>query len=245
MKALVFSIRLNSLYSIRIPFTWQSALTYPILPPSAVIGILANALQRYKNNRHPLEYLDQVESDVFWAGSRLLTPCIIKSYVISTIANIEKLEDILGRKPTNALGRQFAYSRLLQVAIIFKNGDLIDDIIKSLKTTPLTCGDSESPISLEEYELAPRDVIKNDRKTIETEYPVPFKKDTKIIEGNGQVFLMHERCKRKGKDFPLISYMIPIREEQKILNPSSLTIKVTDEKVLEIEETGNVILNES
>ncbi|MGQ9510246.1 MAG: CRISPR-associated protein Cas5, partial [Thermodesulfobacteriota bacterium] len=53
MKALVFDIRVNSLYSIRIPFTWQSALTYPVLPPSAVIGMLANALQRYKNDKHP------------------------------------------------------------------------------------------------------------------------------------------------------------------------------------------------
>ena len=50
MKAIVFTLRLNSLYSIRIPFTWQSALTYPLLPPSAIIGLIANALQRYKND---------------------------------------------------------------------------------------------------------------------------------------------------------------------------------------------------
>jgi len=57
MKVIICKLRLNSLYSIRVPYTWQSALSYPILPPSAIIGIFANALQRYKNDRFPLEYL--------------------------------------------------------------------------------------------------------------------------------------------------------------------------------------------
>lgn len=141
MKALVFDIRLNSLYSIRIPFTWQSALTYPVLPPSAVIGMLANALQRYKNNNHPLKYLEDIENNLVWAGSRLLSPCVIKSYTTSAIT---KWEDLLGGKFTNALGRQFAYAKKLQVAAIFNNDMLINDVAEAVKSTPLTCGDSES-----------------------------------------------------------------------------------------------------
>ena len=66
MNALSFKIRLNSLYSVTIPYTWQSALIYPILPPSAVIGLLANALQRWKNDKRPMEYLDEVEKNVGW-----------------------------------------------------------------------------------------------------------------------------------------------------------------------------------
>jgi CRISPR-associated Cas5-like protein len=187
MKALVFDIRVNSLYSIRIPFTWQSALTYPVLPPSAVIGMLANALQRNKNNKHPLEYLDLIENDLLWAGSRLLTPCVIKSYTTSAIV---KWEDTLGGKFTNALGRQYAYSKKLQIAAIFKNDTLLNDIAEALKTSPLTCGDSESPISLDS-EVSIKDVAEDIKdESIQTEYPVPFTKDTKIEEGNGQVYLM-------------------------------------------------------
>lgn len=238
MKALVFDIRLNSLYSIRIPFTWQSALTYPILPPSAVIGMLANALQRYKNDKHPLKYLDLVEDNILWTGSRLLTPCVIKSYITSAIV---KWEDTLGGKFTNALGRQFAYSKKLQVAAIFKNDLLIKDITDALLNTALTCGDSESPISIE-GDILIRDVFENGKKDVVTEYPLPFTKETKIIEGNGQVYLMHERCKKQGNNFPLISYMVPIREEQKILKPSSLRVEVSDERILEIEGIGNVLL---
>jgi len=246
MKALVFVIRLNSLYSIRVPFTWQSALIYPILPSSSVIGMLANALQRCRNDKHPLEYFDFIENEVLWAGSRLLTPCIIKSYITSAIV---KWEDNLGGKFTNALGRQFAYSKKLQVAAIFKNRTLTNEVADALKTVALTCGDSESPISLDS-EASNLNVSKINKEIVQTEYPIPFTENTEIIvdeenESNGQVYLMHERCKKTGNNFPLKSYMIPIKEENKNLKPSSLVVRISEEKAFEIEGIGNVILRES
>jgi len=205
--------------------------------------MLANALQRYKNDKHPSEYLDLIENDIKWAGSRLLTPCVIKSYITSAIV---KWEDTLGGKFTNALGRQFAYSKKLQVAAIFNDDSLISVLIEALRATPLTCGDSESPISVEN-EIASRSVTAGNKEIVQTEYPIPFTKNTEIIvnedtESNGQVYLMHERCKKKDNNFPLISYMIPIREDQKILKPSSLTVRVSDGKIYEIEGIGNILL---
>jgi len=242
MRAIVFNIRINSLYSIRVPFTWQSALTYPILPPSAVIGLLANALQRYKNNKHPLEYLDLIEEDLLWAGSRLLTPCVIKSYITSAIV---KWEDKLGGKFTNALGRQFAYAKQLQIAAIFKSDTVPDEITKALKLTPLTCGDSESPISLD-GKVSVATVSEINKEIVKTEYPVPFTENTEIIvseesESNGHVYLMHERCRKRDNKFPLVSYMIPVKEENKIITPSSLVVRISDEKTFVIEGLGNVI----
>jgi CRISPR-associated Cas5-like protein len=238
VKALVFDIRVNSLYSIRIPFTWQSALTYPVLPSSAVIGMLANALQRQKNNKHPLEYLDLIENDLLWAGSRLLTPCVIKSYTTSAITIFG---GPLGKKFTNALGRQYAYSKKLQIAAIFKHDMLLNDIAEALKTSPLTCGDSESPVSLDS-EVMIRDVTEDIKEeTVQTEFPVPFTKETNIVDGNGVVHLMHERCKKSSNNFPLVSYMVPVREEQRILRPSALTIRVSKEKVFEIKGISNIL----
>lgn len=238
MKALVFDIRVNSLYSIRIPFTWQSALTYPVLPSSAVIGMLANALQRQKNNKHPLEYLDLIENDLLWAGSRLLKPCVIKSYTTSAITIFG---GPLGKKFTNALGRQYAYSKKLQIAAIFKHDMLLNDIAEALKTSPLTCGDSESPVSLDS-EVMIRDVTEDIKEeTVQTEFPVPFTKETNIVDGNGVVYLMHERCKKSSNNFPLVSYMVPVREEQRILSPSALTIRVSKEKVFEIKGISNIL----
>ena len=200
--------------------------------------MLANALQRYKNDKRPLQYLDLIENDLLWAGARLLAPCIIKSYTTSAIV---KWEDTLGSKFTNALGRQFAYSKKLQVTAIFNSYILINDLAEAVKTTPLTCGDSESPISLDSDVLI-KDISECAKDIIQTEYPVPFTKDTKIVKGNGQVYLMHERCKKDGNNFPLISYMVPIREEKKILTPSSITIRITNENVLKINDVGFVVV---
>lgn len=238
MKALVFNIRLNSLYSIRIPFTWQSALTYPVLPPSAVIGMLANALQRYKNDKHPLEYLELIEDKTLWAGSRLLTPCVIKSYTTSAIV---KWEDTLPWKFTNALGRQFAYARQLQILTIFKDESLLDDLIGALKRTPLTCGDSESLVTIDN-KVCIEDVTSVEDEVIITEYPFPFSKDTKVKEGKGRIYLLHERCKKKDANFPLRAYLIPVEEREGILYPSSLEIERTSEKFLKVSNVGYVVV---
>jgi len=219
----VFTLRLNSLYSIRIPFTWQSALTYPVLPSSAVIGLVANALQRYKNDKHPIEYLKEVEEEIVWAGSRLLSPCVIKSYTTSAVT---KWEDTIGGKFTNALGRQYAYSKNLQIGVIFKiNASKIKEIYTALKTSPLTCGDSESSVTIESSpELREVEEIKpNDE--VETHFPVPFVKEIEIICGGGQVYLMHERCFKRNDNFPLRCYVVPVREFRGILQPTTLKVK--------------------
>ncbi len=243
MKAIVFDIRLGSLYSIRIPFTWQSALTYPILPPSAVIGMVANAMQRYKNDKPPVEYLKQVEDNVVWAGSILRAPCVIKSYTTSAIT---KWEDKLGGKFTNALGRQFAYSKNLQVLVVFKNGLLVDEAQIALGSTPLTCGDSESPISVESEIKVVNANFTDIEKSIKTDFPIPFSEQINILDGTGRLFLAHERCMKRGREFPLKSYLFPVKENKGILEPSSflLTIEGNGFRVIDIEKVGQVVLEE-
>ncbi|HOK80526.1 MAG TPA: CRISPR-associated protein Cas5 [bacterium] len=225
------------------PFTWQSALTYPVLPPSAVIGMLANAFQRYKNAQHPIEYLKEIENKIFWAGSRLLTPCVVKSYITSAIT---KWGDTIGTgKFTNALSRQFAYTRNLQVSAIFNNDEIVSAISDAIVSSPLFCGDSESPISLDDKVMIKNVMDSSSGKTIYTEYPVPFTPDTKIEEGNGIVYLMHERCLVKRDSFPLQGYIVPIREEEKLLKPSYLRVKITNEKVFQIENIGYIIVSDA
>jgi len=239
MKGLIFEIRLNSLYSIRIPFTWQSALSYPLLPSSAVIGLLANAIQRSKNDKRPIEYLEKLEDEILWAGSRLKKPCVVKSYTTSAIT---KWEDSVGGKFTNALTRQFCYSKNLEIAIIFKDNESIpfEDYKEALKTSPLTCGDSESPLSLDSdpeiVEVEEEDA--NTYKEIVTPFPVPFLKEAEIVEGKGHLYLMHERCLKKEDNLPLVSYLFPIEEKGGILSPTTLKIKSDKLKIYKIKERG-------
>jgi len=114
-------------------------------------------------------------------------------------------------------------------------------LLEAVKTSPLTCGDSESPVSLDS-EVMIRDVTEDIKEeTVQTEFPVPFTKETNIVDGNGVVYLMHERCKKSCNNFPLVSYMVPVRVEQRILRPSALTIRVSKEKVFEIKGISNIL----
>ncbi|RKZ31795.1 hypothetical protein DRQ27_03595, partial [bacterium] len=71
MKVLFFDLMPNSLFSIRIPFTWQSALTYPLPPPSTIIGMVANAIQRAESAKHPMDYLSECEQNIVWSVATL------------------------------------------------------------------------------------------------------------------------------------------------------------------------------
>lgn len=211
--------------------------------------MIANALQRFKSDLHPIKYLELVEDNVIWAGSRLLAPCVIKSYTMSAIV---KWEDKLGGKFTNALGRQFGYSRNLQVLVVFqddffiKDNSLIDTISIAIKSTPLTCGDSESPISVES-EIKIVDAQFSDKtENIITDYPVPFSQKIEIVHGVGRLFLVHERCIKREDSLPLKNFLLPIKEKNGVLEHSQLTINSLsdDFKVIEINDLGKIVIEE-
>jgi len=242
MKALVYDLRANSLFSIRIPYTWQSALSYPLPPPSSIIGMLANALQRYKNNKHPMEYLSEVERNIKWAGAKLVSPAVIKSYTTSAIT---KWEVDRGGKSTNALGREYVFVRNIQIVTVIEDELLAKELVGALKNAPITCGDSESLVSIEEpgvLQNAEHCKFPSDLE-IETDYPVPMKLEKlEIFEGTGRLYMMHERCRKIGKKFPLANYLLPIKEEDGVLKPSKFKIKIKKEIAgFEIAGIGKVI----
>ncbi|PIS24133.1 MAG: hypothetical protein COT45_04780 [bacterium (Candidatus Stahlbacteria) CG08_land_8_20_14_0_20_40_26] len=242
MKAIALTIRLDSLYSIRIPYTWQSALVYPLPPPSAIIGMLANALQRYRNDQSPLYYLDKTEENVVWTGARLLSPAVVKSYTTSAIT---RWEVELGGKSTNALGRQYAFTKNIQAIAVIEEPAFASELVDALQNAPVTCGDSESIATIENINSLLETKTKESKPKIslETEFPIPFNlQKIEIIEGFGRLYLVHESCKKKGKEFPLVNYLFPLREEKGILHPTKFKIAIKQPiSVLEIKDIGRVI----
>lgn len=237
MKAVVIDLRMNSLYSIRIPYTWQSALSYPLPPPSSVIGMIANALQRYENNKHPLKWLEEAEENIIWAGAKLLSPCVIRSYITSAIT---KWEIVQGGKATNALGRQFAYSRKMRIVAIVKDRIFAESVKASVGSVPLTCGDSESSVSLED-EAAIKDVDVVNLSAIRTEFPVPFYKGLEIKDGAGSIYLFHERCMKKDNKFILKTYLLPIREVDGVYYPGSIMLETPKNAIVyDIKDVGYI-----
>jgi len=240
MKTIAFILRLDSLYSIRIPYTWQSSLAYSLPPPSTIIGMLANALQRHKNDKPPLHLVDEVEKNVIWAGARLLSPAVVKSYTTSAITNWDVK---LGGKPTNALGRQYVFAKNIEVVVTLKEDNFIQELVCALQNAPITCGDSESIVTVENIKSFLKTDKINFREEVETRFPIPFNpQKIEIIRGVGQLYLVHERCKKREKEFPLVSYLFPLKEKNGVLYPTKFTLRIKQPvPMLEIESKGIVI----
>lgn len=239
MKAVVATLRLNSLYSVRVPFTWQSSQTYPVLPPSSVIGLLANALQRYKNDKDPKYYLDLIEDKVVWAGSRLLNPSIVRSYMTSAIV---KWGSEIPFKFTNVLGRQFAFVKQVEVTLVSDDDSITEELKSALLRVPLFFGDSESAVTVERVNV--EEAKFSYEVEIKTDYPVPFKESLRILSGSGKLMLLHERCGREGVPLPLYAYLVPVEEKRKAYNPTSLRVLVREDRIINIRGVGAVVKRE-
>lgn len=222
MFALICRVRFNSLYSIRIPFTWQSALTYPILPPSAIYGFLAHALLCSEDMKYPEEYLEEVEEKGIWVGSRLLTPCVVESYVV---LNVIKWKSGFPRKFTNAMSRQFAYTRFMEVVAIFEDREIVDRLREALRKAPLYCGDSESLITVEDVRV--RKVERTGKRVIKTAYPFIWRENFELLSGRGKIYMMHDRCLKRG-ELLLKPFIVPVEERGNFYIPTEIEIRLAD-----------------
>lgn len=242
MQAILATLKINSLYSIRIPYTWQHAITYPVLPPSAVIGLVANAYQRFTDNDHPLACLENIQEKVIWAGSRLLTPCIIKNYNVSTITGFRG--EVLKDKFTDVFSREFAFSKELEILLIFQDNSLVDLIAEALQTVAITCGDSESSATVTNVQI--RDVrLRNSCiASIETPYPVLYTSTLKIESGKGSCYYMHEKCMSKKGSLELKAYLVPVFEDKNgLISPTWIKVQDETSDVLDIENLFPILIN--
>jgi CRISPR-associated Cas5-like protein len=142
MQALSVELRLESLYSMKVPFTHQSGLTYPLPPPSTLKGLLANALQRWEGIG-PLEALGEVEGQVRALAAWALGPIVVGTYIVSAVTAFEAGP---GRKPTDALARQFAGAAGLGLAIVGED-PVVARLAAALARTAVYLGDTESLVT--------------------------------------------------------------------------------------------------
>jgi len=132
MIALEFRLKLSSAYSIRVPYSYQCARTYPLPAPSTIKGLCANALWRLHGGE-PVQILNDINKNSMIATSRTEYPVVITSCTVRVI-------------PMDALLRQFAFTPYIDCMIVFKDvaKDLVKQIEESLKFSPVYIGDSES-----------------------------------------------------------------------------------------------------
>lgn len=143
LSATLFDIIPSSFFSIRQPHSFQSAIVYPLPPPSTLKGLLANAM--YQNStKDPLETLKEVESKIFLCTALSRHPLSVSSATVR-LRVFDK-----GKWGKDALPRQFAFALKISCAAISEDSGYANKLSNALESSVLYLGDSESLITVSE-----------------------------------------------------------------------------------------------
>jgi len=145
-SAVFFDIIPSSFFSIRQPHSFQSAIAYPLPPPSTLKGLLANAM--YQNSKKdPLKTLEEVES-------KILSCTALSHHPLSMSSTTVRLRVFdKGKWGKDALPRQFAFTPKISCAAISNDSDYVNHLSDALRSSVLYLGDSESLITVPEAKV--------------------------------------------------------------------------------------------
>lgn len=206
-----------SLYSMRLPYTHQSALTYPLPPPSTILGMLAAALQRAED-RPPLECLAEIEAGIECCAALADegAPIVARSCVVSLIT---KLQAGGKGKVTDALPRQFAHAHQVTVVAYMQEHALVKRLECALRTAPITLGGSESVAAVTQVEVVEvpvADLAAGEHFTTRAYVPRDLVDTSKLL-AHHSLFWVHERC--LGAE-DLTAYLYPVTLEGHLYRPT-------------------------
>lgn len=217
MLAIEFRLKISSMYSIRVPYSYQCARTYPLPAPSTIKGLCANALWR-KESGNPVELMQDIHRASLGATSKAVQSIAISSCTVSVVVDLTEK----GGKKTDALLRQFAFTPYIDCMVLFKDGkeDLGSKIAEALKVSPVYLGDSESLVSIIPKSINPilhiEEVNEGEAITVNSLFKFDFIKNNQV-NGKGVVLYMQDDpC---ADDAVLERYIAPLKQEGDTYKP--------------------------
>lgn len=225
----------SSLYSLRLPYTYQSALTYPVLSPSAIQGLAANALQRVEGTS-PSEAAKEVEGSVTAVHATLTGPAVWGTYLVRGL-KVEGSKDI----GLDALPRSYAHTAAMDLWYFgqtAESGDLFRRMAAALTKVPLTLGDSESVAAPAEVETGAAEIASFEQsEVVELSGFVP----ARVLRVTEPGVLLYWMAPTLGAADRLVPYYVSIREERREFHPH-LVQGGLQEQVLAVVVDGGMFL---
>ncbi|MEO0211842.1 MAG: type I-A CRISPR-associated protein Cas5a [candidate division WOR-3 bacterium] len=225
MHVLGFKLLPSSLYSMRVPFTWQAAMSYPMPPPSVISGMLANVLWEAGKCAKPLEALGEVRKSVrgTWCGlvfREHKKPAI--SAFFGTVKTFFFDQTLTG----NILPRQFLFAPDgFRVFVASEDGEFLEKVKYALQHAPVYLGDSEGLANVMNVEVVD---ATEEKPNGMCDVSVYFRDDLASgIDGDGgTLYWVNERAILPGeKKEPMVSYLFPVIQRGKTFRPSKLLVR--------------------
>jgi CRISPR-associated Cas5-like protein len=202
MLAIEFRLKVSSMYSIRVPYSYQCARTYPLPAPSTLKGLCANALWR-KEGGNPANLMRAIHENSLGATSRAEQSIAVSSCTVRVI-------------PMNALLRQFAFTPYIYCLVVFRDGNegLGNRVAEALKVSPVYLGDSESLVCVEPGSIssaeASEEVAEGKEVTVNSLLKFDFIRDKQISEKGVVLYMQDDPC---ADDAVLERYVAPLKQE--------------------------------
>jgi len=226
MRVLGFTLLPSSLYSMRVPFTWQASMSYPMPPPSVIAGMLANALWESGKHARPLEALGEVKEKVkgVWCGTISQDEKPVISACFGTVKTLFWDQTLKG----NILPRQFLFApEGFRVFVASEDGDFLDTVAEALRHAPVYLGDSEGLVNVMNTEVVEaREEQANGPVSVSVYFPDDLAHDNGIDGDGGTLYWVNERAIMPGdKKDKMVSYLFPVIQRGKTFRPSRMTVK--------------------
>lgn len=234
MFAIEFRLKISSMYSIRVPYSYQCARTYPLPAPSTIKGLCANALWRKEGDEMPDKILETIHDVSMGATSRADQAIAVSSCTVNNLmwdGQVRKFK-------TNALLRQFAFTPYIDCMIVFEDGgeDLGNKIAEALKVSPVYLGDSESLVSILPDSVTVikkyKDFKEGDLITLNSVVKFDFIKDKSINEKGVVLYMQDDPC---ANDAVLERYIAPLKQQGDSYSPIESFSFIASKKCFVVE----------
>jgi len=226
MVAIEFRLKISSMYSIRVPYSYQCARTYPLPAPSTIKGLCANALWR-KEGGDPVVLMKAIHEASLGATSRAEQSIAVSSCTVRVV-------------PMNALLRQFAFTPYIDCMIVLKDDDLGRRITEALKIAPVYIGDGESLVCVIPQsvcaDLQIENINEGQEVTVNSLFRFDFIKNKSANEKGVVLYMQDDPC---SPEAILHRYIAPLRQKGDSYEPL-VSLSFTTSKDCIIVE-GNLI----
>ncbi len=220
--AVLFNLAPSAFFSIRQPHSFQSAISYPLPPPSTLKGLLANAMQQYMKV-NPIKALNEVESKILMCSARSDDP-IALSFCTLRLRVFDK-----GEWKRDALPRQFAFGHKVTCAAVSSDKDYLEVLSRALSNSILYIGDSESLVTVSGVEIVLTNQIQaRTGEIVEINSYCPYDL-FKRIKGEATIYWVFEETRTQRIQR---QYIFPLKMSGKILYPTQITGELKEESTI-------------
>lgn len=255
MRAVVAVIR-APFYSIRVPVSYQAAISYPLPPPTTLLGSLAFAMSTtgvLVGTGDRDVYVESCVKEVFklirWVTVKPLSVIKRESYILSRLRTLEpnRRKSGTGEKPTDAMVREYYGGTLAIIYLLTENrADRVKEVESSLYAVE-RLGDTESLISVDGVCSALVEPLPEGDYHVDTYFPLKYAKPDSL-RGSILLYDMHPmefslKVKRNLEDMKeLEPYALPLKETGKgILSPTKVRVQPAEGcRLLKVKVERNI-----